>query len=133
RDNTTGCTSNQTVATVPTVSGITVSANITAHQTSCTVPNGAASASVGGTTAGYTFRWFQGDNTITEIGTGPAISGLAAGDYTVEATSMATGCVDTELITIIENLQIPTVTPSVLANQTHCLPANGSVTAVATG
>ena len=36
RDNTTGCTSAESVVTVGTVSGITVSALITAQQTSCT-------------------------------------------------------------------------------------------------
>src|SRR5690606_24484751 len=133
RDNTTGCRSNETVVSVPSVTGITVDANITSHQTSCAVPNGAASASVGGTTAGYTFRWFEGDNTANEIGTGPSISGLAAGDYTVEATSTATGCTDTQLITIQENLQIPTVNPTVVAHQSHCLPANGTVSATAAG
>src|SRR5690606_14600665 len=46
RDNTTGCRSNETVVSVPSVTGITVDANITSHQTSCAVPNGAASASV---------------------------------------------------------------------------------------
>ena len=133
RDNATGCNSDETVVTVPTVSGITVTANITAQQTSCATPNGAASANVGGVTAGYTFRWFSGNNTINQIGATPAISGLAAGDYTVEATNNVTGCIDTELITIIDNIQIPTVTATVVANQIDCLPPDGVVNATAAG
>ncbi|MEX2233154.1 MAG: hypothetical protein WD824_13410, partial [Cyclobacteriaceae bacterium] len=132
-DNTTGCASNETVVTVSTVSGITVSANITAQQTSCVVPNGAASANVGGTTAGFTFRWFDGNNTINQIGANAVITGLAAGDYTVEATSVATGCTDTELITIVDAILIPTVTPSLTANQTDCFPPDGAVAATAAG
>ena len=68
----------------------------------------------------------MGNNTVTEIGTSPTITGLAAGDYTVQATNLVTGCTDTELITIIDNILIPTVTPTVVANQMDCLPADGA-------
>lgn len=132
-DNATGCRSAEAVVTVPMVTGITVTASVSAQQTSCTTPNGAVSASVGGTTAGYTFRWFKGNNTINQIGNTPAISGLAAGVYTVEATNVATGCVDTDLVTIVDNIRIPIVTPTLVADHSYCFPANGAVSATATG
>lgn len=133
RDNTTGCRSNETVVSVPTVAGITVTASVTAQQTSCTIPNGAASANVAGSTTGYSFKWFEGNNTISEIGTGHTMTELAAGTYTVEATSLTTGCKATTTVTINESLQIPTINASVVANQLSCLPANGAVTALASG
>ncbi len=136
-DNTTGCESLPFVVAVDSPDGITASATITAHQTSCasTLPNGAATADVGGTTAGYTFKWFAGDNTLAanEIGNTASITGLAAGEYTVEATEVATGCTDSQLIEIEDQILTPTVTPSVVANQSSCDPANGEVTATAAG
>ena len=133
RNNATGCESGETVATVSTVPGITVTATITAQQTSCATPNGAASANVGGMTAGYEFRWFEGNNTINQIGTDPVITGLSAGSYTVESTRIATGCADTELITVVDNIRMPAVTPSIIANQVDCFPPDGAVTATAAG
>ncbi len=135
RNTTTGCTSTPTVVTVTNVDDITVSAQITAQQTSCADPNGAATASVGGTTTGYTFRWYAGNNTVNEIepGTGASISGLAAGIYTVEATNDETGCRATAVIEIEDQITPPTASASVDAHQTHCEPANGIVSATAAG
>ena len=132
-DNATGCRSDETVVTVPMATGVTVSANIVAEQTSCRKPNGAASANVGGTTAGYTFRWFKGNNTINQMGNTPDINELTAGVYTVEATHVATGCVDTDLITIVDNIRMPIVTPTLVADQMNCFPTGGSLRATATG
>ncbi len=133
KNNTTGCTSGEEVVSIASVDGITVSATVTAQQTSCAAANGSASANVEGTTTGYTFRWFDGDNTVTEIGTGATITGLAAGSYTVEATNTATGCTDTELITITDIIENPSVVASLMSNQTACLPPSGAVTASASG
>lgn len=132
-DNSTGCRSGETVVTVPVATNITVTARATAEQTSCSISNGAATASVGGVTTGYTFRWFRGNNTVHQVGDGPSISGLAAGLYTVEATSTTTGCVDTEVITIVDNIRIPIATPTVVTDQVICFPAGGALHATATG
>ena len=132
-DNITGCTSDETVVTVGAVTPITVNAGITGHETSCVSPDGAASANVGGITAGFTFTWFAGNGTTQQIGTGAEITGLAAGDYTVEAIHTATGCADTESITILNQVNTPTVTASVTANQTACSPPDGAVSATGTG
>lgn len=133
QDNVTGCRSNETVVTVGSATGITVTASVTAQQTSCAAPNGSASANVGGATAGYTFRWFKGNNTTDFLSTGATITALAAGQYTVQATNIATGCVDTELITVADNILLPSVTATVKSHQTACFPPDGAVSATAAG
>lgn len=132
-DDETECLSNPFIVVVAAPAGITASTTITSHETSCAAPNGAASANVGGITAGFTFKWFNGNNTLpaNQIATTANVSGLASGQYTVEATRTTSGCTDTDLITINEIKVIPTVTASVTSHQTNCFPPNGSVTATA--
>ena len=64
KDKTGGCSSEPLVVTVGSKLTVPVAASVTAQQTSCTIPNGAAAALVSGTTAGYTFKWFRGNNTL---------------------------------------------------------------------
>ena len=89
-DKTGGCSSVPVVVTVGSKLSVPVTATVTAQQTSCTTPNGSASAAVSGSVAGYTFKWFRGNNTLAAnlIGSATSVSGLAAGVYTVEATSL---------------------------------------------
>ena len=49
----------------------------------------------------------------------------------MEATSLATGCVDTEIVTINDVIVIPTVTANVTNQLTQCSPFNGAVSASA--
>jgi len=129
-----GCSSSPVVVTVASKQTVPVATTITAQQTSCTTPNGSGTASVGGTTAGYTFKWFVGNNTLPAnlIGSTASIAGLAAGVYTVEATSASTGCVDTEIMTINDVIVIPVIAASVTSQQTQCTPFNGAVAASTT-
>ncbi|HEY9044930.1 MAG TPA: VCBS repeat-containing protein, partial [Ohtaekwangia sp.] len=133
-DKNTGCISPSVLVTVKSKAIQQVTASVTAQQTSCTTPNGKATANINGVTAGYTWKWFKGNNTLpaNQVGTAAAVSGLAAGVYTVEATDAA-GCTDTETVTIVDNIVIPTVSASVVSHQTNCSPINGSVTATAAG
>src|SRR5688572_7521049 len=129
--NSSGCTSTAVVVTVASKQPVPVTATVLTHQTSCTVSNGSASASVSGSTAGYTFKWFTGNNTLAanQIGTAATVTGLAAGVYTVEATTTATGCVDTEIVTINDNRVTPTLTATVTSHQTNCTPTDGATSA----
>ena len=102
-------------------------------QTSCdpSQSNGSASAAVGGVTAGYTFEWFKGQNTLlaNRISTTSLATDLKSGTpYTVKATSVATGCSDTEEVTIPFAVVTPTVALGSSFNPTQCVPANGSIT-----
>ena len=103
-------------------------------QTSCdpASPTGSISVDADGTTSGYTFQWFNGQNTLpaNEITPSPgaAITGLVAGTYTVLARNTSTGCESTAEYTIIENLVIPA--PSVaVTDQDACVPPNGALSA----
>lgn len=131
--NSTGCISDPFIIEIPAPPVFAVTGVVTSHETSCKAPNGAVSANINGSTAGYTFEWFTGNNTTlaNRIATTPTKTLLTAGQYTVKATHTATGCTDTDLVTIDLNKQIPTVNASTLSDQTNCTPPNGSVTASA--
>ena len=127
----TQCSSSKIIDIIKTTNP-TVTASVIAHQTSCdsNKPNGSASALVGGSTVGYTFEWFFGQNTllVNRVATANSAKGLKVGIYTVKATSISTGCSDTEEVMI----NFAVVTPTLLAsssNATQCNPDNGSVTA----
>ncbi|MGC4023348.1 MAG: gliding motility-associated C-terminal domain-containing protein [Cyclobacteriaceae bacterium] len=133
-----GCVSNPSTVQVTLPPTFTVNANRLTKQTSClpASPNGSASADVGGVTAGYTFSWFSGQNTLPANAiAGP--NGLAAGDYTVQATNNLTQCSATDTVTILSNLVYPIVSTtaqpnSICSNTLGTGQYTGSVTATAT-
>ena len=86
-----------------------VEVELISNVTSCVAPNGALSASVGGNVADYVFDWYIGSTVKPSPDyTGEIISGLAAGTYTVTATSKITGCVSAPVSQdIIEQLSYP--------------------------
>lgn len=132
-NNNTKCSSDPVdvtlIQTVPPV----VSASVTANQTSCdpAQPNGTATANVAGTTAGYTFEWFKGQNTLpaNRVATTSTANALAAGVYTVKATDDATGCFDTMEVTVTNNVVTPSIVMGAIASFTNCNTPDGSVTA----
>ncbi len=132
----TECTSLPVMVTIGSKTSPTVTATVTHQQTSCALPNGSASASVSG--AGiYAYKWYRGNSTLAAdqimTSTTASITGLAAGQYTVEATNTTTGCADTELFTITDVISTPSVSSSIISHQTNCTPFNGSVSASANG
>ncbi|HTH57763.1 MAG TPA: gliding motility-associated C-terminal domain-containing protein [Cyclobacteriaceae bacterium] len=125
-DNTSGCKSSAVTTTVNTPPPFTVTASELTQQTSCNVatPNGSATASIGGVTAGYTFSWFKGMSTAPAN----AIAGptnLAAGTYTTQATNTVTGCTATGSATITQLLKYPTLSLAPTPNST-CDPTKGT-------
>lgn len=130
--NSTQCESDPVTVTVNKSLPITVAVTGVAHHTSCdsSKPNGAASASVGGSTAGFTFEWFRGANTLntTRFSTSASVTGLAPGVYTVRATQTASGCKDTEEITINSAVVTPMLSLAGVNDFTNCTTPNGSVT-----
>ena len=128
----TGCSSTPVIATVVSKAIVPVTATVTSHQTSCSTPTGAASASVSGSTTGYTFKWFKGNNTLAAnlIGSSATIAGVAAGVYTVEATNTSNGCVDTEIATINDTYANPVVAAVTTTANTNCtgIAPNGLIT-----
>ncbi len=130
-NNTSGCTSNPVTVTLVQTTQPTVTATVTQNQTSCdaALPNGAANASVGGTTAGFDFEWFTGQNTLpaNRIATTASVTNLGVGVYTVKATNTASGCFDTEEVTVTLATSTPVLSSTVVP-VTRCDPYNGSIT-----
>ena len=103
-----------------------------------TKSNGSILADVGGTTAGYTFHIFKGQNTLpaNEVTSGPATAAnLEAGIYTVQAITDATGCSATTEVSVINNIVLPTIDATATTMVTSCSTPDGtaSVTAVSIG
>ncbi len=87
-----GCIGTTTVTiTQPPV--LTVTATFT--QASCNLPNGTATATVGGGTPGYTYIWTPGG------GTNSTATGLSIGTYTVVVTD-ANGCTAAATTTVTQ-------------------------------
>ena len=99
-------------------------------QLSASVTEGSTS----GVTTGYTFEWFSGINNTNIadfINSGPVLSGMAEGDYTVLVTDTSTpsaNCANTATLTI--ERKIPVFNGTLTANaQTMCMPVqDGNMT-----
>jgi hypothetical protein len=132
KNNTTLCKSDAKTVPVGQTTPITVSVAGVNNQTSCDAskPNGSASANVNGATAGFTFEWFKGQNTIAanKIASTPSVTGLSAGIFTVKATNTATGCSDTEEVPINAAVVTPVLTLGAVGNLTDCRTPNGTIT-----
>ena len=94
--------------------------------------SGSASATVGGSTTGFTFAWYKGTVVKpTPDFTGPNYTSLGGGKYTVVATNNTSKC-DSDPVTVTVNQSSPiTVAVSGVANQTSCdlTKPNGSASA----
>lgn len=130
--NSSQCSSDPVTITIEQTAPPVVTASVVAHQTSCdaTQPNGSASATVGGVTAGYTFEWFLGQNTLPDpVATTSVATGLKANTtYTVKATDNATGCSNTAEVKIDFAVVTPTLTLASTSNATRCDSPDGSIT-----
>lgn len=131
-NNTSQCSSAPVTVNITQTTAPIVSVSKISDQTSCDEnrPTGAASANVGGTTTGYTFQWFSGQNTSAGnlIGSTPSVANLAPGVYTVKATDAITGCFDTDEVTIAVNVTIPSLLLAGVGDLTSCISPNGSIT-----
>lgn len=131
-NNVSQCSSAPITETIVQTTAPTVSVTKLSDQSSCdeTKPNGAASANVGGTTTGFNFQWFRGQNTSAGnlIVSTPSVAGLEPGTYTVKATNALTGCSDTEIVTINLNVTQPSLLLGVVGDLTSCRAPDGSIT-----
>ena len=128
----TGCTSSASGA--PS-SGLTFPADPTVVKTdiiACSGPGttGAASASVGGITAGYDFEWFYENVDATPDYTGSSITGLLEGTYYVRAVDSGSSC-SSSLVTfdIIDTSADPNPTAVEVQSDSECGANNGIATA----
>ncbi|WP_185152541.1 hypothetical protein, partial [Fulvivirga aurantia] len=130
----TKCTSAVTVLTVSDVSVNPVIGLVSNQdQISCDTANplGEISVNADGTTVGYTFNWYNGQNTdpANEILPAPGanVTNLAAGIYTVKATNDATGCFATEEYTVVTNTTTPVVSGGTITDADNCNVPNGQI------
>ncbi len=103
-DKTSNCTTILT-ADVPdqTVIPQIAAVDVTTVAAQCNPANsGSASASVGGVTAGFTFKWYNGANKKPSPDfVGATFTGLLAGSYTVEANNTTSGCVSNTFTVVV--------------------------------
>ncbi|MGB3589539.1 MAG: VCBS repeat-containing protein, partial [Tunicatimonas sp.] len=108
-------------------------------QTNCnpTNPNGALSATVGGSTTGFTFKWFVGVDTASAYSPQPAIPsqliGIPADNYVLSIYNQSTGC-DTLIYTSVVDESadyLETIIATKLDDQRFCTPGvfSGSIEA----
>lgn len=94
------------------------------------VSDGEATASAGGGTGPYTYVWLN----VAGNPTTPTVTGLAQGSYTVEATDVGTGCVQTGTVVITSPTpQVVTASASITSVITCLTASNGAATASGAG
>ena len=115
-----GCTLVLTETVGGDADGTGIDIDVTSTSSACSgAPSGSATATPSGGTAPYTYQWSNG-------GTGPTISNVAPGTYTVTVTD-ATGCSGTASVTVAGDgggsLLVATD-----ATNADCLTQNGTTT-----
>jgi hypothetical protein len=96
--------------------------------------SGSASADVGGVTAGFTFRWYNGGAVKPSPDfVGPTYNNLLPGSYTVVASNAATACASNSFTVVVTSTSGITVSSAVTTRQFSCNAAtpNGVLTATA--
>ncbi|MCK6618665.1 MAG: gliding motility-associated C-terminal domain-containing protein, partial [Cyclobacteriaceae bacterium] len=98
----------------------------------CVAPfNGSISITAGGTVGPYTFDW-TGPSGFT--GTGPSISGLQSGDYTVTITDQTLNCQDVYVLTVGDITPPINVTLDSTVPNTNCIaPFTGALSISVSG
>ncbi|MDN5202484.1 gliding motility-associated C-terminal domain-containing protein [Fulvivirgaceae bacterium BMA10] len=129
-DNVTGCSDTEEITLNDNFTYPTVTANVDIHLSICSPgsSNGQVSANVGGTTAGYSFLWFDGNVGTPDLNnpdfTGAVYTGLTAGEYTVVAVTSSTSCPSTPaVVEVLNNTVAPTINVA-NTDQTSCDPLN---------
>ena len=130
-DPATGCQSINSMAVPDLTSKPVVTAS--AVDIICSSTNsGSVSATIGGATAGFTFRWYRGNVVKPSPDfTGNTASNLPVGNYTVVALANASQCLSDPVTVTIDQSVKPVITASAVSPMTSCDAAlpNGSATA----
>ncbi|WMN06136.1 gliding motility-associated C-terminal domain-containing protein [Marivirga arenosa] len=133
-DNITQCSNEASItisSDIPEVDRPTI--EVIANDTDCQIDNGVLRVDVNGNISNYEFNWYEGDEGRgTVIGTGDRISDLAAGEYSVTATDLRTGCTSEAVSAEIEEILVFPIleTETIAAN---CNQENGSASVFVSG
>lgn len=126
-DTQSGCTYDETFNVASQTLSGTIQVASVSNVTSCTTSNGAASVTVDGTTDGFDFEWFAGGSAMgIPISTSAAISGRAAGSYTVKISETGSDCFSTRTIGIGDERPTLSINLSSTDNL-NCTNPNGVV------
>ncbi|WP_421879937.1 LamG-like jellyroll fold domain-containing protein [Marinoscillum sp.] len=131
-DNLTGCesaASGDVSSAIATPDFSEINTSLT-HITTCG-GTGEAEADVNGSTAGYDFEWYIGNNIkATPDFTTSTITGLAAGDYLIRIREQSSECVSiADTITILDNSVQPQPTITTVTENSSCDTFNGHLSA----
>lgn len=122
-----GCT-NSFVTSLSNPAGPTV--NVTSSSITCFGgANGSATATAVGT-GPFTFTWNPATASVV-VGATTTASGMTTGTYNINVTDIATGCITSQTVNILQPTQM-TLTTNV-TNATCSNTPNGSITAVVSG
>jgi gliding motility-associated-like protein len=135
---TNGCQSNRAITIPDAKANPVISVTLMANNTICDPLLGTNGSLTSATTykgvlqsplpINYIVTW-------STTATGETLSGLAAGNYSAHVTDNITGCISSDDVgTIVDQFDLPVITPVVLNKQTSCdlLNPNGQLQAVAT-
>lgn len=98
--------------------------------------SGSVTATVGGATTGYTFKWFIGPSVKpTPDFTGSTVNNLAKGKYTVLVQDVNSNCTADPVTVIVDQSLLPTITGVSSNSNTSCDSnlSNGSVSVTIAG
>jgi hypothetical protein len=102
-------------------------AEVVRDRTSCLVPNGWVTVSVGGQTLGYSFAWYDGASAkpVSDFD-GVDYIDRDIGPYTAIATDLVTGCVSPPATVTVEDARVfPEV--AFLVTPSYCLKPSGTI------
>jgi hypothetical protein len=103
-----------------------VEVTVIQNNTSCQIPNGSATVSVGGVTLGYTFEWY--DINLNPLGvSGPVINTLPAGNFVVIVRDASAAVVGVTHFVIADHTVRPVVEIESIANTSCYAVANGAL------
>ncbi len=98
-----GCTDTEEVTVVDNTTTVTVTASVS-NDLSCTETSATLDVSGGAGSSNPTYSWFDGTNTTT----GPTLTTMNPGTYTLTLIDGTTGCQGSTEVTVLEDTNFPT-------------------------
>ncbi len=140
-DNKSGCVTTASESVVSNTVDPVVNLNNIGHITVCNDPSsGSISVTAGGLETGFTFNWYDGDETkfspdFTGSGAaGSTYDNIEAGFYTVEIVDEATGCLSAPMTFEVEDQSgAPAVDITLIQNNESCTDDGSGAFSVTSG
>ena len=98
-----GCTDTEEVIVIDNTTTVTVTATVS-NDLSCTETSATLDVSGGSGSSNPTYSWFDGTNTTT----GPTLTTMIPGTYTMTLIDGSTGCQGSTEVTVLQDTNLPT-------------------------